>query len=241
MIAGHLPRLARLIQQNRLFRKRIMRVHEAHFIYTAGVELYGLPAFRPAWGQLDEFRIKLGKGVIFQALSGMQPAHIKKTIIDRLLFDEKNLCSIKLSSNRQNMAYAAHAIVRNLSDFRNLDFLVPDPYPDDFRLPKTLVFHDNLNECTAATVYINDQLPKPLRSKGLVKHYHGGMSKEYLTLVYDDFQKPDGACRILHATEGASTVTLSFFMINYAFQVLTPENKGLDLSDIEVVIQYGIT
>jgi hypothetical protein len=46
MIAGHLPRLARLIQNDRLFRKRIVRVHvdEAHFIYTAGVDLYGLPA-----------------------------------------------------------------------------------------------------------------------------------------------------------------------------------------------------
>jgi superfamily II DNA helicase RecQ len=213
MLSGHLPRLARLIQQDRLFRKRIARVHvdEAHFIYTAGVELYGLPAFRPAWGQLGEFRIKLGKGVVFQALSGTQPAHIKKTIIDHLLFDEKTLCSIKLSSNRPNMVYATHAIVGNLSDFRNLDFLVPDPFPGDFRLPKTLVFHDNLNECTAAAVYINDRLPKSLRSKGLVQHYHGGMSKKYLTLVYDDFQKPDGACRILHATEGASTVILSFF------------------------------
>ena len=51
MFSGHLPRLARLIQQDRLFRKRIARVHVdvAHFIYTAGVELYGLPAFRPAW------------------------------------------------------------------------------------------------------------------------------------------------------------------------------------------------
>lgn len=118
------------------------------------------------------------------------------------------------------MVYATHAIVSNLSDFQNLDFLVPDPYPDDFRLPKTLVFHDNLNKCTAAAVYLNDRLPKSLRSKGLVKHYHGGMSKEYLTLVYDDFQRPDGACRILHATEGASTVILSYF----SYTSLTPGN-----------------
>ena len=72
MLSGHLPRLARLIQQDRLFRKRITRVH------VDGVELYGLPAFRPAWGRLGKFRIKLGKGVVFQALSGMQPAQIKK-------------------------------------------------------------------------------------------------------------------------------------------------------------------
>jgi len=173
--------------------------------------LYGLPAFRVAWGRLAEFRIKLPKKVVFQALSGTQPEHIKKKIKEDLLFKGEKLCSIKLSSNRPNMAYATHPIVGTLSDFRNLDFLVPDLYPVDFRLPKTLVFHDNLEQCTAAAVYLNDRLPQPLRNKGLIKHYHGIMSKEYLTLVYDDFRQPDGACRILHATEGASTVTLPFF------------------------------
>jgi len=223
MIAGHLPRLARLIQNDRLFRKRIVRVHvdEAHFIYTAGVDLYGLPAFRLAWGRLGEFRVKLGKTVVFQALSGTQPDHIKKKIIEHLLFNEKTLSSIKLSSNRPNMAYAIHPIVGMLSDFRNLDFLVPDPYPDGFQLPKTLVFHDNVDQCTAAVVYLNDRLPQPLHSKGLIRHYHGIMSKEYLTLVYDDFRQLDGVCRILHATEGASTVlTPSFFPQYLAFLTL---------------------
>ena len=211
MIAGHLPRLARLIE-DRDFRKRILRVHvdEAHFIYTAGLDLYGLSAFRPAWGRLGEFRTKLGKKVVFQALSGTQPAHIKKTITEHLLFDQEKLCSIELTSNRPNTMYATHPIVGGLSDFRNLEFLVPDPSLTDFQLPKALVFHDNLDECTAATLYLNDRLPKPLRNKGLVQYYHGGMSQGYLTLVYDDFKKEDGICRILHATEGASTVISSF-------------------------------
>jgi hypothetical protein len=74
---GHLPRLARLVTQDRLFWKRIVHVHinEAHFIYTAGLGLYGLPAFRPAWGALSDFQVKLGKNVVVQALSGTQPRH----------------------------------------------------------------------------------------------------------------------------------------------------------------------
>ena len=206
-MAGHLPRLARLVNQDRRFRKRIVRVHvdEAHFIYTAGCGLYELAAFRPAWGKLGELRVKLSKSVVFQALSGTQPKHIKKTIIEHLLLDEENLCHIKLSSNRPNTVYATHPIVGELSDFRNLDFLVPEPYPADFQLPKTLVFHDNIEECAAAASYINDRLPKALRSKGTVKHYHGGMSKHYLTEVYEEFCKLDSGCRILHATE-VSTV-----------------------------------
>ena len=216
MLAGHLPRLAQLIEKDQLFRKRILRVHvdEAHFIFLAGLELYGLPAFRPAWGKLGEFRVKLRKGVVFQALSGTQPKHIKKIIVEKLLFKEEKFCSIKLSSNRPNIIYATHPIVGDRSDFRNLDFLIPDPYPANLQLPKTLVFHDNVDECTSAAAYVNDRLPKILSGKGIVKHYHGGMSKDYLTFVYEDFSKPDGSCRILHATEGASTVRCVFLFFS---------------------------
>ena len=215
MLAGHLPRLARLVEKDNLFRKRIARVHvdEAHCIFTAGLGLYGVPPFRPAWGKLGEFRVKLGKRVFFQALSGTQPPHIKKTIIEHLLFKKENLCSIKLSSNRPNIIYATHPIVGKLTDFRNLDFLIPDQFTAGLQIKKTLVFHDNIDECTAAAAYINDRLPGPLRNKGVATHYHGGMSKQYLTRVYDDFSKSDGTCKILHATEGASTVMLFSFLM----------------------------
>ena len=54
---GHMPRLVRLVFQNRKFNQLIKRLHvdEAHFIYSAGLYHYGLPAFRSAWGRLGEF------------------------------------------------------------------------------------------------------------------------------------------------------------------------------------------
>lgn len=192
--------------------KLIRRVHvdEAHFIYTAGLKHYGLPAFRSAWGRLGEFRIKIGKQVPVQALSGTQPPHIKAAIIKSLLFDKSQLCSIKMTCNRPNIVYATHPIVGELSDFRNLDFLVPRPYPTGtqagWNLPKTVVFHDKIEQAADAALYHTRRLPEDLQKKGLVMHYHGGMSKEYLTQVYEDFSDVNGRCRILHATEGASTV-----------------------------------
>jgi hypothetical protein len=61
-----------------------VRVHvdEAYTIYTAGLGLYGLAVLRPAWGKLGEFRVKLGKDVVFQTLSGTQPKHIKKKLLN---------------------------------------------------------------------------------------------------------------------------------------------------------------
>ncbi|KAH9022119.1 hypothetical protein EDB85DRAFT_1895384 [Lactarius pseudohatsudake] len=216
MSNGHLPWLARLVAEDQHFVKLIRRVHvdEAHFIYTAGLKRYRLPAFQSAWAQIGEFHIKIGNQVPVQALSGTQPPHIKAAIIKNLLFDESQL-------NHPNIVYATHPIVGNLSDFRNLDFLVPQPYHTGWSLPKTVVFHDSVEQAAEAALYHTQRLPEGLQKRGLVMHYHRGMSKEYLTQVYEDFSDPNGHCRILHATKGALT--------------------GLNIPDVEVIVQYGIT
>ena len=70
-------------------------------------------------------------------------------------------------------------------------------------------------------------------------HYYGGMSKEYLMQVYDDFSDPNGHCKILHATEGASTVRI--YYMYFAVANTYERWKGLHIPDIEIIVQYGIT
>jgi superfamily II DNA helicase RecQ len=164
--------------------------------------LYGLPAFRPSWGALNELRIRLPKGTPVQALSATFPPHIKSVVIDHLNFDPKSLLSIELSCNRPNIIYATHRIVGSLSDFRNLDFLISNPFS---RSLKVLVFHDDTLQSAEAASHQDGLLPPELQNKGLIRHYHGAMSKTYLKEVFDDFSKDDGICRILHGTEGLST------------------------------------
>ncbi|KAJ7199759.1 P-loop containing nucleoside triphosphate hydrolase protein [Mycena pura] len=202
---GHLPRLARLLHNQR-FLKTIARVHvdEAHNHYLAGLPQHGLPPFRPAWGALDEFRLRLPKGTPFQALSGTLPPHIKLAIHNHLNFDPTRAVSLKLSSNRPNIVYATHRIVGSLKDFRNADFLISIPYKP---VIKSLIFHDNTEQCAGLSDYLDERLPLDLRKTGIVRHYHSGMSKEYLTQVFEDFCKPNG---------------------------------GLDVSDVEAVVDYGL-
>ncbi len=228
MTNGHLPRLARLVAEDRQFLKRIQRLHvdDGHFIYTAGLKHYGLSAFRPALGRLGEFRIKIGKQVPMQALSGTQPPHIKAAIIENLLFDESRLCSVELTSNRPNTIYATHPIVGELRDFRNLDFIVPVPYPTGWQLPKTLVFHDNAEQAGQASLYHTKRLPEDLQKNGLVMHYHGGMSKEYLTRVYEDFSKPDGNCRVLHTTDASRVLCLHCVSPRWLMSVIRDWTSG---------------
>ncbi|KIJ06385.1 hypothetical protein PAXINDRAFT_48851, partial [Paxillus involutus ATCC 200175] len=87
-------------------------------------------------------------------------------------------------------------------------------------IPKTLIFHDSKQDATDAATYIDERLPEQLRNQGIVKHYHSDMSAEYLQQTFEDFSSPDGRCRILHATAGAST--------------------GLDIQGVQIVIQYGV-
>ncbi|KAJ7436728.1 hypothetical protein FB451DRAFT_969590, partial [Mycena latifolia] len=167
---GHLPRLARLLNVAH-FTKTIARVHvdEVHFLHTAGLPHYGLPAFRPAWGCLNDLRIRLPKGTPIQVLSGTFPPHIKSAVIHNLNFDPATLISLKLSSNRPNTIYATHRIVGSLSDFRNLDFLIAIPFT---KLLKVVVYHDNTQQCSDAASYLDKRLPPALQNKGLVRHYH---------------------------------------------------------------------
>ncbi|KAJ7734316.1 hypothetical protein B0H14DRAFT_2408817 [Mycena olivaceomarginata] len=67
MFQGHLPRLARILSIPQ-FAKTIARVHidEVHNHSLADLPHYGLPAFRPAWGSLNEFRLRLPKGAPFK-------------------------------------------------------------------------------------------------------------------------------------------------------------------------------
>lgn len=78
---GHLPRLYLLLRHHH-FQRHITRINvdEVHNIYTAGLSLYGLDAFRPAWGRLDELKAILPKDTRWSGFSATIPPHILKVV-----------------------------------------------------------------------------------------------------------------------------------------------------------------
>ena len=188
--------------------KRIQCVHvdEAHNIFTAGLPHHGEDAFRPAYSHLGEFRAILPEHVVFQALSATFPQHIYD-IVQRELLIRPNHLTITLSANRSNIVYATTPIIGNIHDFHNLDFLIPTNYHPPMIIPKTLIFYDSKQDAKDATKYTNARLPQPLQNQGIIRCYYSDMSIEYLQQTYSDFANPDGQCRILHTTAGASTVS----------------------------------
>jgi superfamily II DNA helicase RecQ len=209
---GHLPRFARLIRQDRslLSKFKLMNIDEAHFLYMTGIRKHGQPAFRPAYGVLDSVRL-LFKNITVSAHSATLPPHMLKVTINKLSMPS-NLVNINVSSNRPNLVYATRRLVGPTSNYNNLNCLIPAPYYCPMLIQKGVVFFDKKAETSDAAMHLNARLPKELRDLGIVRHYHGGMSKLYLQETYDDFCDPNGTCRILCATSAASTV--SHFIIS---------------------------
>jgi superfamily II DNA helicase RecQ len=209
---GHYSKFATLLRKpDRKFVSRVARLQldEAQNIYTAGIPKHNQPAFRPAYGNFDALRLLFPKTTTVTAFSATFPRHILDVIKKKLILSPTHFF-IRCTSNRPNIMYATHQIVGALSDFRNLSFLLPSNFAfhPPMEIPPTVIFHDNIKECSNAATFVDNLLPMGLRGLGLVKHYHGLMSQDYLERTYQDFQA--GHCRILHTCPGmesASSVT----------------------------------
>ncbi|KZT18814.1 P-loop containing nucleoside triphosphate hydrolase protein, partial [Neolentinus lepideus HHB14362 ss-1] len=218
---GHLARFANLLDSQASFREMIRYLHidEGHNIWSAGIPRYGEKAFRPAYGCLGKMRAILGNKTVFQLLSAMFPCHVlaaAKLSIDMA----PDVTVFQGPLLRSNLAFATMPLIGNLENFSNLDFLTPMVYDPAKPVPKTLVFVDNRSLADRIAVYLNNNSPSVLRNRGFARHYHSGMSREYLDSTYEAFASPDGNCKILVATSGAAT--------------------GIDIRDVTTVVQYGI-
>ncbi|KAJ3805154.1 hypothetical protein F5876DRAFT_52300 [Lentinula aff. lateritia] len=116
--AGHLTRWGHMICQHQ-FKKRVryLIIDESHSIPTQSIAQYGLPAFRPAYGRLDELRVLLGPHIVSVALTATAPPHMCKVICAKAL--HPNHTSIITSSNRANTIYATHTVIGSIDNLEN--------------------------------------------------------------------------------------------------------------------------
>ena len=202
---GHLPRLAVLMRQNQ-FSRRIARINvdEVHCIHTAGLPHYGLPPFRSAWGKLKILKLLLSNKVPWIGFSATVPPHIHKTVESHIL--RPNYFSIRYTSNRENTMYATHPVIGSIEDLRNYECFLAYPFSFE-KQPHVLIFVDDKNLTNEITSHLESKLPAHYQNRGVIRHYHGAMSEEYLKQVHDSFVQEDGSCRILVATSGESVVS----------------------------------
>jgi superfamily II DNA/RNA helicase len=144
--------------------------------------------FRPAHGKFDVIRLLFPKTTVM-AFSATFPPHILNVVKKKMAIPPDHIF-IQRSRNRPNVTYATHEAVGSLTDFRNLWFLLPANFNfhPPMQIPPTAIFHDDIKECSNATRFVKNLLPISLRNLGLVKHYNGLMSQDYLERTYQEFQ-----------------------------------------------------
>ncbi len=198
-----MTRLGQLLRITQ-FRQRIklVVVDEIHLLYTTGIPLHGLGAFRPCYGRLGEIKALIGLHIPWLLLSATVPFHMLAEIKQRLL-SRGNYLTLEVTSNRPNTLYAKHRVSNGIMDFRNYHCFVKEPFSLDEQ-PSILIFLESTTGVVQLAQTLDGLLPPQFRWTGLILHYHGNMSAEYLEQTHKAFTS--GTCKTLVTTSAESTV-----------------------------------
>jgi superfamily II DNA helicase RecQ len=132
-----------------------MSVDEAHVIASAGLTGdNGEAPWRPTYGNLDSFRLLLPTTASVSALTATANSYVDSVITKKLNL-RPNTVNISGSLNRPNITYATLDIVDNLSNFNNLNFLVPATFHPPMLLQPTLVFFDSQSMARDVARHLN--------------------------------------------------------------------------------------
>ena len=214
---GHLTRLGRTLRKHKKFVSTIghVSVDESHHVASAGMPgSLGESPWRSAYGKLNLFRLLLNKSTSFSSFSATITPYVER-VLDHELSMRANQIKFRAGLNRPNICYASYDIVDSVNNLKNLNFLVPDVFHPPMLMQCTTVFFDTQDLSRNASRYLNARFPNKLQKLRVCKHYHSGMSAEYLQATYDDFASPSGNCMILCATKGASTVRIHFLSASF--------------------------
>ena len=145
----------------------------------------------------------------------MLPQHIISPLSKLLLL--KGPKETRLCLNHPNIYYAVKPLITGTREFRNLSLLIPASADQLASLRKTIIFFDDKRKLDGACHFLQKQYSQlmdpvsgqhqvPPAARTLVMGYHSDMSSMYLQSTYEDFNAPEGSCRILCATSSAAMV-----------------------------------
>lgn len=179
---GHFTRLGLLLREPSFCRRiRHVNIDEIHFIHFAGIERFGIPAFRPSWGRLIELKLRLPKTVRFHGYTATCPPHVQQTIEQSLLGTDYAL--FKNCVNRPGIVYARHCVVGSFAVLENYLCCIRNPFPEDGTLldqPRVIIFFDSNSLTVSASKFLNLHAPPKFRGTNFAMHYNSSMLVQYL-------------------------------------------------------------
>ncbi|KII90675.1 hypothetical protein PLICRDRAFT_697180 [Plicaturopsis crispa FD-325 SS-3] len=173
--------------------------------------------FRPEYKDAGRLRYLLPPGVRYFITSATLPPLVLNDVLDILQIRKEKAHMIHRSNDRPNVYVVVREMAYPLNSFRDLDFLIPKNWKAGDKPPKFLIFFDNITDSIAAAKHLREMLPPELR--GMLKWFNADMSPTF---------RVDESEGLKQSQIWGLACTDSFGM-------------GIDLSDIEVVIQWRAT
>ena len=146
-----------------------------------------------------------------------------------------NYVCICISSNRPNTMYATHCVVSSIEEPRNYECFLLQPF-NFASHPRVVIFFDNIELASTIAAHLDGKLLEEFHGKGIVLHYHIGMSEQYLRAAHSAFTEEAGSCKILCTTSGESV------MSSYArfYFHKSKSLQGVDFPDVKIVCNAGL-
>lgn len=184
--------------------------------------------FRPEFTYLYSLRSLIPRTVPFFGCTATLDRDSQAFIIEKAGFNQSRFKIIRTSVDRPEISIVLQPLLRGcLRDYRRLEFLISDDATPDTTMlvKKTIVYVDNKSQLAAARYTLIRHLMSicgftKSQARALVKRYDADVRPVDKDLIFSDFSREDGQCRIIVAT-----VSLGM---------------GMDIPDVERVVQFGL-
>jgi hypothetical protein len=206
----------------------MVAVDEAHLVRRWGEE------FRVSYAQLTTLRLRLGQSEFahpwIACTATLDPDSFQKLRIGCAF--QPDVTRLRASVDRPEIAYCFVSLTpKAFTKFTDLAFVIQPAKGKGNRvqafqhIPKTVIFIDSRSKIRTVTKLIRRwlQLRHPQATtrdlNQAVRWYHSTVGEKEQDRIYSSFAEPSSSTRIVVATESLG--------------------MGVDLDDIEVVVQYG--
>jgi superfamily II DNA helicase RecQ len=173
-------------------------VDEAHVISHWGA------SFRKQYAELGILRAILPKGTPFVAMSATLAPRVRRDVLKKLQFDEKNYANINIGNDRPNISIVVRGIQNPMNTLSDLDFVIPIGVKSADDIPKTFIYANQISAEVGIETQLTECLPPALRDIGLIRPFSAAFSPNHRQQLLALFKV--GIIQILICTDAAGIV-----------------------------------
>ncbi|KAJ7844625.1 hypothetical protein B0H14DRAFT_3455485 [Mycena olivaceomarginata] len=148
-------------------------IDEAHCVSHWGA------SFRKKYASIGIIRAFLPRTTSIIAVTATLTPRVRQDLVTKLQFDRHTYMYRTIGNDRANVAQVIRAMEHPANSFRDLDFIVPtdNEIPEDVKL--SFVYTDDIKDGGKIIDHLNARVHPNYRSRGIVRPYNAGMSREY--------------------------------------------------------------